>query len=107
MLQNFGNVEELINAAIIDNIIVPDSKKETIESFYLPDTPSEPARFFRFLTDNVTLESNGMGVSLRENKYNISKLLEAEGFDYGMLKHLIDDFEGRLLSQFYENKDEK
>jgi len=48
-----------------------------------------------------------MGVSLRESRYSISQLLEAEGFEYVLYSDFIDLYENSLLEQYSKQKEKE
>lgn len=64
-------------------------------------------KFFYFLKSHISLASNGMGVSLRESRYAIAKLLEKEGFEYELYSDFIDIYENGLLEQYSKAKEKE
>jgi len=95
----------MLDEAKVEDLINPGSSEDKLNAVYLPEAPREVIRFFNFMQNHITLESNGMGVGLRENRHNIAELMKKNGYDYPIYESFIDDFEDKLLSQHYENKD--
>lgn len=100
-------LQEFINTAVADDIVEKGSREDTLNAFFAPKSPQQAMSLFNFLRMHITLESNGMGVSLRENRHGISELLEKEGFDYEIVKTFINDFENKLMSNHYNKQKEK
>ena len=71
----------------------------------MPSIPQDVYRFFRFMREHIELESNGMGVSLRESKANIKKLLKTEGYEYKYYKDFIMQYESKLLTQYHDKQE--
>lgn len=96
-------LEKIIEKAIVDEIITPGSQKDKLDAVYMPPSSQEAIKLFKFMQNHIELQSNGMGVSLRHDRQNISSLLEKEGFDYVMVQDFIDEYESKLLNQHYED----
>jgi hypothetical protein len=87
----------------VQDLILPGSKKETLHAVMLPDAPNEVVKFFSWLKTHIQLASTGMGVSLRESKSDLVRLLKQEDYDYPVYQNFIEEFENKLLNQHHEN----
>lgn len=94
----------MIEKAIVEDLISPGSKKETLESIFPPFAPPRVREFFNFMRTHITLESKGMGVGFRESRFSLSELLEKKGFDYRVYEVFINAFEDKLLKQYSESQ---
>lgn len=54
----------------------------------------------------MTIQSNGMGVALRENRVGIAKLMEERGWDYPIYSNFVGHYEDALLKSFSDTKDQ-
>jgi len=97
----------MVETAKVDNLIRPGSAEERLNTIFLPNAPREAIRFFNFMQTHISLESNGMGVALRESKSDLAYLLEKEGYDYSIYQSFIDSYENKLLKQHYDSIDKK
>jgi len=97
----------MVEDARVEDIIKPGSKEETLNAVFLPEAPRQVIKFFNFMQSHITLQSNGMGVELRESKEGLVKLLEKEGYDYSIYQNFIDTYENKLLEQHYEAQEDK
>lgn len=88
----------------MDNIINPGSKKETLETVYMPPSSYDAVKLFCFLRSHVTLESNGMGVSLKESRASLSELMEKEGFEYILYSDFIELYEFKVMEQYSKQR---
>jgi hypothetical protein len=74
---------------------------------YPKPCPTEPYIFFKFLQTHIQLESNGMGVGIRESRADIARLLDKEGFDYSMTQDFVDEFESKLYNQYNKEREKE
>jgi len=89
----------------VENIIHPGSKEESMWVLFFPEVPSHVLAFFIFMQSHITLDYDGMGgAKLRESRHNLSELMEKEGYDYIIYKNFIEEFESKLIGQFYDAK---
>lgn len=91
--------------AIVADILDKGSQKEFFEAVYPPKSSNESLELYSFMKSHITLSSNGMGVYLKHDRYEISKLLEDVGFEYLMVENFIRDYEDKLLEQYYKEKE--
>lgn len=105
-LKKFYSTDEIyktmVEAAIVDDILDPGSAEEKLSTIFPPDASMHALKFFDFMQTHITLQSNGMGVSLRESRGGIVKLMEKEGYDYPIYQNFITNFENKLLAQHYD-----
>ena len=98
-------MQTFLEKAIAENIVTPDSRKETVEAFFTPFyVPQHIVGFFSFMKKHIVLVSDGMGVSFRETRAELSSLLKLNGYDYAVVENLINDFERNLLNQYYDSQ---
>ena len=71
-----------------------------------PYCPSAVKEFFEFLQGHVTLQSNGMGIAIRENRIGLAELMDRFGWDYPIYKPLVDIYEDALLESHYKMREE-
>ena len=81
----------------VAELIEKGSQKDKIKAIFLPDTPLHVVCFYQFIQKHIKLQVGEMGTSFRESRYNLSKLLEAEGYDYQIYQIFIDKYEDALL----------
>ena len=75
---------------------------------FYPDTPSHVKKFFTLMETHIELKQDGMGgVSIRESKSDMIKILEAHNYDYELHSGFIARYENALLKQYYDAKEEK
>jgi hypothetical protein len=94
----------MINTATVEEIIHPNSKTETLNLVFFPPTPREVVKFFNFMQVHITLTGGDMGISFRETKYSLAKLMEKMGYDYEVYQPFIEEYEQKLLTQYHETK---
>jgi hypothetical protein len=106
-------IKEMILEVKADNIVVPGSAKERIDTLYLPVAPRHVVNFFNFMQNHIKLDATdvSMGgtvsVRFRESRYNLSELMKEEGYDYIIHQNFINEFENKLLEQHYNALDKK
>ena len=95
----------MIEDAIVQNLIEPNSKEEFLSLFYYPKgTPNIVVELFKFMEEHIELVPSGMGtVSLRETHSGLKKLLPSQ-FDWETVKQFIFIYEDKLLDDFYSNQ---
>lgn len=84
-------------------LIEPNSKKDSKEAIFFPESPLHVVRFFQTMGKYITLQTSESGVSFRESKYNLIKLFEREGYDYEIYQNFIEHYEKKLLEQYHES----
>jgi len=97
----------MIEGAKVDDLIESGSAKDRLNAVFLPPAPLEVIKFFRFMQSHITLQSNGMGVSLRESRDGLAKLMKRQGYDYEIYQPFIEEFEEKLMKQFHDSREEK
>jgi len=93
----------LIEKSIVDELLSGGKEREVLEIVFNPRVPLNVFAFFEFMKEHITLQSNGMGVGLRESREGLLSLMNEHGYDYSIYKPFISDFENRLLTQHYES----
>lgn len=83
----FGDESEIVN------IMIP------------PRSPRYTREIYNVLNQHITLIGGEFGATFRESREGLSTILNSYGYDYRVLKPIVDDFEYRLIKQFNdENK---
>lgn len=100
-------IEKIIEDAQVENLLFPGSKKETLDTVFAPHCSNDSYVMFKFLQNHISLESNGMGVGIRESKSAIANLLDKEGFDYLYMQNYVELFENKLFSQYHKEKEKE
>jgi hypothetical protein len=110
VLREFHSSDEAfrkyIRIAIAEELVYPGSREETLATLTEPYCPPQVKEFFDFLQGHITLQSNGMGVGLRENRTGVAELLSKFGWDYPIYRPLVDAFEEALLDTHYKMKED-
>lgn len=105
-MRDFHSSEETfrkyIKVAIAEDLVFPGSREETLAMLTEPYCPTAVKEFFDFLQSHVTLQSNGMGVGIRENRIGLAELMDRFGWDYPIYKPLVDAYEDALLESHYK-----
>ena len=59
---------------------------------------------FNDIQETVELQSGFSGVSFRESKEETAKLLERRGYAYEHIREYVEDYENRLMQEYYEGQ---
>lgn len=94
-----------IRIAIAEELVYPGSREETLAAITDPYCPPLVRQFFDFLQGHVTLQSNGMGVGLRENRSDLADIMTRFGWDYPIYHPLVDAFEEAVLDAHFKMKE--
>jgi len=91
---------------IAEELVYPGSREETLSALTEPYCPPQVKDFFNFLQGHITLQSNGMGIGIRETRLGIAKLLDTFGWDYAIYRPLVDAFEEAVLDTHFKMKED-
>jgi len=101
-----ATANEILEEAGVKNLSKDKEILKRIKKANVPPyAPPSVMKFFDFLRIHITLQSNGMGVGLRESRENIAKLMEREGYDYPIYINFVTDYENGLLESYYNKKE--
>ena len=90
----------------VENIVNPPSEQKTLDLLAMPHTTVDAYIFFKFMRENISLESSGMdGVKLRESKAALKSLMKEEGYKWKYYKGFIARFEQKTLQNYYDKRE--
>lgn len=96
-----------IQVLVVEDMISPGIHKEKLSALIDPPCPAQVKEFFSFLREHITIESSGMGASLRENRGNLALLMERYDWDYPIYSGFISLYENALMQSYSESIDTK
>ena len=103
----------MVLKAKADDLVIPGSKEETLNTIYLPFAPPPAINFFNFMQEHIKLDitdvsmGGSVSVRFRENRSGLADLMEKQGYEYTIYQTFVDKFESKLLEQHYDSPDKK
>lgn len=99
--------KHFVKVLTVEDMISPGRHKQKLDALIDPPDPEIVKEFFAFLREHITLQSNGMGASLRENRADLARLMDQRGWDYPIYEGFIGLYEDALLQSHYDALEEK
>jgi len=73
----------------------------------MPESSYDAVKLFCFLRSHITLQSNGMGASLKESRASLSKLMKQEGFEYVLYSDFVELYEFNVMEQYNKQREKE